>query len=83
MDSHYAELGVDGIVSAGLDGPSGIHDIVKVSTLLDVKNCDVVFQLDVIGNEVSVWAWYPESPMSAEPLVSFQSDELYHGTVAV
>jgi hypothetical protein len=61
LDNRIGEIGITG----------GDGSVLKqVSTKFDPTSEDVVMQLDVLGDAVSLWVWPPDEGMPDEPLIT-------------
>ena len=56
-------------------------DFPEIDTDFDVLEEDVLLQLDVIGNQLSLWTWRPDEPMPAKPHATIEDDLLTSGVV--
>ena len=50
---------------------------------IDPREQDVLMRFDIIGNELSAWAWREGDPMPAEPQVTAVHSEFAAGVVAI
>jgi hypothetical protein len=63
--------------------PSSSGMLASANIGIDPRAQDVLLRFDVIGNELSAWAWREGDPMPAEPQVTAVHSELATGIVGV
>ena len=69
VGSYLGGIFPDGVVFIGVGGAAS-QIVEEADTDLAPLEEDVLLQLDVIGNTVSLWAWRPGETMPVDPLVS-------------
>ena len=76
------DVGLGGDLDADV-GPGGtvVGRFGSPFTDIDPRMEYIVIQLDVIGDEISVWAWRPNETMPDEPILTAFDDKLEMGPI--